>query len=216
MKREQRAEFVIAALRTLYPEARCALHYDGIPERLVVSTILSAQTTDSAVNRVTPSLWKKYPTMNQLANADRSDVEDLLKTIGLFRNKANFIIKAAGFMSTNKLPDTITGLTVIPGVGRKTANVVTGEIFGKPSVTVDTHVKRLSLRLGLSVNTSPEKIERDLKNLIPPEEQTMFCHRLITHGREVCKARKPLCSVCTMAAVCPSNKKGTHKNGLPL
>ncbi len=208
MKREHRADLVISMLKKLYPEAKCALHYDGIPERLVISTILSAQTTDSAVNRVTPSLWKKYPSMSHLANADNSDVENLLKTIGLFRNKANFIIKAAGFMSTNKLPDTIAGLTEIPGVGRKTANVVTGEIFGKPSITVDTHVKRLSLRLGLSANTSPEKIERDLKKLIPPEEQTMFCHRLITHGRKVCKARKPLCSVCALAAVCPSNKRG--------
>ncbi|MCD6588203.1 MAG: endonuclease III [Candidatus Fermentibacteraceae bacterium] len=208
MKREHTAEFVIAMLEKLYPEAKCALHYDGIPERLVVSTILSAQTTDSAVNRVTPALWKKYPTMSLLALAERSDVEVLLKTIGLFRNKADFIIRAARFMADNTLPDTISGLVEIPGVGRKTANVVTGEIFGKPSITVDTHVKRLSMRLGLSVNTSPRKIEQDLKKLIPPEDQIMFCHRLITHGRNVCRARKPLCGVCSLAAVCPSTKKG--------
>jgi endonuclease-3 len=137
MKREQRAEFVIALLKILYPEAKCALHYDGIPERLVVSTILSAQTTDSAVNRVTPALWKKYPTMRQLALAEKSDVEALLKTIGLFRNKADFIVRAARFMADNTLPDTISELVEIPGVGRKAANVVTG------SSTITPHVQSL-------------------------------------------------------------------------
>jgi endonuclease-3 len=206
MKREHRAKLVTAELKILYPEAKCRLRYDGVPERLVVATILSAQTTDSAVNRVTPELWRKYPTMQKLSVAQRSDVENLLKTIGLFRNKAGFIIRAADFLAKNRLPETITELVKIPGVGRKTANVITGEIFGRPSVTVDTHVKRLSFRLGLSENTNPDRIEQDLKRIIPVEEQTVFCHRLITHGREVCRARKPTCSTCSLTNLCLSKK----------
>ncbi len=207
MKREEKAGIIIRELKKLYPNAECQLKYDGIPERLVVATILSAQTTDTAVNKVTPALWKRYPTILDLSLADRPHVEKILKTIGLFRNKTGFIIKAAGFMAENGLPDTISELVKIPGVGRKTANVVMGEIFGKPSITVDTHVKRLSARLGLSDNTDPGKIERDLKKIIPAEEQTVFCHRLITHGRQICGARKPLCRVCSLNSICPYFKK---------
>lgn len=209
MKREERAVIVIQELKKLYPDARCLLEYQGIPHRLVVATILSAQTTDTAVNRATPALWMKYPTTGDLALAETFQVEELLKAIGLFRNKTRFIIKAAEFLEENGLPDTITELVKIPGVGRKTANVVMGEIFKQPSITVDTHVKRLSLRLGLSRNTAPEKIEMDLRKIIPPAEQTIFCHRMITHGRQVCHARKPLCSVCTLREICPASKKGS-------
>lgn len=208
MKRDSTAmvnrkiESVIKTLESLYPHAECALVYGKIPERLVIATILSAQTTDAAVNRITPMLWDKYPTMEELAGADRSDVERVLKSIGLFRNKTGFIIKAAAFMAENGLPDTIDELVKIPGVGRKTANVITGEVFGKPSITVDTHVKRLSGRLGLTAKTDPAGIEASLKKAIPPKEQTIFCHRLITHGRQVCTARKPGCEICGLSGVC--------------
>lgn len=209
MKKEERAGIIISELKKLYPHAECMLKYSGIPERLVVATILSAQTTDAAVNRVTPQLWKRYSTMEKLSSADLSHVEEILKTIGLFRNKAKFIVKAAGYMCEFGLKDSIHELVKIPGVGRKTANVVIGEIFGKPAITVDTHVKRLSGRLGLSTNTDPEKIERDLKRILPEVEQTIFSHRLITHGRQVCKARKPLCSACTLRDICPAAEKGS-------
>ncbi|MCK5785593.1 MAG: endonuclease III [Candidatus Sabulitectum sp.] len=207
---------LIELLKRLYPEAECQLRYQGIPERLVIATILSAQTTDAAVNKATPVLWKKYSTMKDLASADRSHVEDILKTIGLFRNKTGFIIKAAGFMAEKGLPDTIDELIKMPGVGRKTANVIMGEIFGQPSITVDTHVKRLSARLGLTDHTDPGKIEMDLKKIIPEEEQTMFSHRLITHGRNICKARKPLCSVCSLSSFCPYCKKWSPQKRTPL
>ncbi len=214
MKREERVGIILKELQRLYPDAECQLKYFGVPEKLVVATILSAQTTDAGVNRVTPSLWKRYPTMRELADADKTDVEEILKTIGLFRNKAGFIIKAAAFMAEKGLPEDIDELVKIPGVGRKTANVVTGEIFGKPSITVDTHVKRQSLRLGLTESNNPDKIEKELKKLIPENEQTIFCHRLITHGRKVCQARKPLCTICTLSNICPwyasQTKQGTR------
>lgn len=208
MKREERVKLIIHELAGLYPDAHCALEYLGTPEKLVIATILSAQTTDEAVNRVTPGLWAKYPDMSALASANRNEVEELLKTIGLFRNKTTSIIKAAAFLDEHGLPDTIEGLVQIPGVGRKTANVIMGEIFGMPSITVDTHVKRLSERLDLSGNENPDKIEMDLKSLIPADEQTMFSHRLISHGRQVCQARKPRCRICPLTEICPFYKSG--------
>ena len=207
MKRDARARVVLTELAKLYPDAFCALEYGGIPERLVIATILSAQTTDDAVNKATPGLWEKYPDMESLASADREQVQELLKTIGLFRNKTKSIIGAAAWIRDHGLPDTIDGLIQIPGVGRKTANVIMGEVFRKPSVTVDTHVRRLASRLDLSRNTNPDKIEADLKRIIPPGEQTMFSHRLITHGRQVCKARSPRCGICPLTGVCAFHKK---------
>ncbi len=210
MNRAERAKIILKELAELYPDAECALKYQGIPERLVIATILSAQTTDAAVNKATPGLWKKYPDMEHLAAASHKDVEELLKTIGLFRNKTKSIIKAAAFMVENGLPDTIEALVKIPGVGRKTANVILGEVFGKPAITVDTHMKRLSARLDLTGNTNPDKIEIDLKKLIPAEEQTMFSHRIITHGRQVCNARKPRCAICPLTQVCLWHKKNSE------
>ncbi|MCD4707091.1 MAG: endonuclease III [Candidatus Sabulitectum sp.] len=207
MKREDRAGILIEELKALYPKAECRLKYEGVPEKLVVATILSAQTTDAAVNKITPALWERYPTILDLSLADRPHVEKILKTIGLFRNKTGFIIKAAGFMAENGVPDTIRELVKIPGVGRKTANVIMGEVFGKPSITVDTHVKRLSSRLGLSDNISPDKIELDLKKIIPEDQQTMFSHRLVAHGRQICTARKPLCKVCSLKHICSYRKQ---------
>jgi endonuclease III len=207
MKREDRARIISNELEKLYPEAFCKLQYQGVPERLVIATILSAQTTDDAVNRATPGLWKKYPDMNSLASADNEDVQRLLKTIGLFRNKTKSIIAAAAWIRDKGLPETIDELVQIPGVGRKTANVIVGEVFGKPSITVDTHVKRLAGRLDLSRNTNPDKIEKDLKKIIPEDEQTMFSHRLITHGRQICRARNPRCGICPLTEICTFYKK---------
>ncbi len=207
MKREERAKMVVQGLEELYPEAFCRLRYQGVPERLVIATILSAQTTDEAVNKATPGLWEHYPDMESLAEAELEDVQELLKTIGLFRNKSKSIVGAAAWIRDNGLPETIEELVNIPGVGRKTANVIIGEVFHKPSITVDTHVKRLSGRLGLSGSDNPDRIEMDLKGLIPPEEQTMFSHRLITHGRQVCRARNPRCGICPFAGFCLYAKK---------
>lgn len=202
MKREERLLTVMKELEKLYPDAVCRLDYGGIPQRLVIATILSAQTTDDAVNKATPGLWKKYPDMKSLSSAEQEDVQELLKTIGLYRNKSKSIIGAAAWIHANGLPDTIEALVQIPGVGRKTANVILGEVFGKPSITVDTHVKRLSGRLDLSGSTKPDEIEADLKKVLPSEEQTIFSHRLITHGRQVCKARKPRCGICPFTGIC--------------
>jgi len=213
MKREEKVQFLIRELKILYPNARCQLDYGEMPERLLIATILSAQTTDTAVNKVTPGLWERYPTMEALASADRYEVEELLNSIGLFRNKTASITKAAGFIALKGLPDTINELVKIPGVGRKTANVIMGEVFGRPSITVDTHVKRLSERLGLSGSSNPDMIEKDLKEIIPLEEQTMFSHRLISHGRAVCRARNPLCPSCTLREHCPAYKEGALKKG---
>ncbi|HPF32903.1 MAG TPA: endonuclease III [Candidatus Sabulitectum sp.] len=207
MKREERAKMVVQGLEELYPEAFCKLQYQGVPERLVIATILSAQTTDEAVNKATPGLWERYPDMESLAEAELEDVQELLKTIGLFRNKSKSIVGAAAWIRDNGLPETIEELVKIPGVGRKTANVIIGEVFHKPSITVDTHVKRLSGRLGLSGSDNPDRIEMDLKGLIPQEEQTMFSHRLITHGRQVCRARNPRCGICPFAGFCLYTKK---------
>jgi len=207
MRRKERADLVRKELEKLYPEAFCKLEYGGIPERLVIATILSAQTTDDAVNKATPGLWNNYPDMESLASADREKVEELLKTIGLFRNKTKSIIGAAAWIRDNGLPETIEELIQIPGVGRKTANVIVGEVFGKPSVTVDTHVRRLASRLDLSRNANPDKIEADLKKIIPRDEQTMFSHRLITHGRQICRARAPRCGICPLTEICAFYKK---------
>lgn len=207
MKREERARMVASELEKLYPKAFCRLRYGGVPQRLVIATILSAQTTDDAVNKATPGLWARFPDMESLAEAELGEVQELLRTIGLFRNKSRSIVKAAAWMRDNGLPDTIEELTEIPGVGRKTANVILGEVFHKPSITVDTHVKRLSGRLDLSRSENPDKIEKDLKRIIPPEQQTMFSHRLITHGRQVCKARKPRCGICPLTDICAYYRK---------
>ncbi len=207
MKRDERARVVLKELEILYPKAFCRLEYGGIPERLVIATILSAQTTDDAVNKATPGLWNKYPDMESLASADREKVEELINTIGLFRNKTKSIIGAAAWIRDNGLPETIEELIQIPGVGRKTANVIVGEIFGRPSITVDTHVRRLASRLDLSRNKNPDKIEADLKRIIPLDEQTMFSHRLITHGRQICRARSPRCGICPLTDVCSFYKK---------
>jgi len=206
-KQEQdRIRRILSLLKAEYPDAQCALtHAD--PLQLLIATILSAQCTDVRVNQVTPGLFQRYPTTRDLAEAELSDLENLIRSTGFFRNKAKNIKGACQQLVSKfngKIPQSMEELLTLPGVARKTANVVLGSAFGIPSgVVVDTHVFRLSHRLRLAHAKTPEKVEQDLMRKIPREEWINFSHRLIFHGRRVCTARKPLCHVCSLGAVCP-------------
>jgi endonuclease-3 len=200
------ARRVVKALARAYPDARCALaHCD--PYQLLVATILSAQCTDARVNLVTPALFERYPDAARLARATQEDVEALIHSTGFFRAKAkNLRAMAAAVVDRHggSVPDDLDALTALPGVGRKTANVVLGNAFDVASgVVVDTHVKRLAYRLGLSEGRDPKIIERDLMRVIPSREWVDLSHRLIEHGRKVCVARKPRCSACPLEPLCP-------------
>ena len=194
-------------LAARYPQVTTALDYRSAWE-LLVATILSAQSTDVVVNQVTPELFRRYPTVADLAAADRAEVEVAIHATGFFRNKARSIQGAAAYLLEHhggEVPETIDELVELPGVGRKTANVVLGTYFSRnEGVVVDTHVGRLSRRLGLTTNTDPVKVERDLMALVPMEEWTIFSHRLIWFGREVCTAKDPRCDRCELADLCPS------------
>ncbi len=203
--RRQRARQIARALGRAYPDAECALRHDG-PWQLLVATILSAQCTDAMVNQVTPSLFAAYPGPKELAAAPASRVEALIKRTGFFRQKTKSIhatARAVVEQHGGRVPDVMEELVELPGIGRKTANVILGTAFGKPAIFVDTHVRRLSNRLGLTTNDDPVKIEFDLQPLLPPKEWTAFAHRLIHHGRQICVARKPRCSSCPVAKWCP-------------
>jgi endonuclease-3 len=200
-----RARRLVRLLARAYPDAHCALHHHG-PLQLLVATILSAQCTDARVNMVTPALFTRYPDAAAFANAKPRELEKLIHSTGFFRNKARNIIACCQQLVARhggEVPATMEELVPLPGVGRKTANVILGNAFGVPGIPVDTHVGRLSQRLGLTTASDPVKIERDLARLIPRKEWTMFGHRLIFHGRQVCHARKPLCEQCTLAELCP-------------
>jgi len=201
---------IIKELQKQYPDTRCFLHYKT-PFQLVCAVILSAQCTDERVNMVVPGLFKAFPTPEKLAQAKLKDVEVLIHSTGFYHNKAKNLIGFAQNLLTlygGKLPKTIQELILLPGVGRKTANVVLGEIYGiSEGITVDTHVTRLSNRLGWTKHQDAVKVEQDLMKIVPKEEWLHFSHRLIQHGRKVCDARKPLCGVCTLAKWCPSAEK---------
>ncbi|UCF32352.1 MAG: endonuclease III [Phycisphaerales bacterium] len=209
--RKKRTKRVLTALRKLYPDADCALHHQNAYQ-LLVATILSAQSTDETVNKVTPALFKEYPTPKKLAAAKREDIEAMIKSTGFFRNKAKSILGAAQKITEEfggEVPDEMNSLLTLPGVARKTANVILGTWFGKnEGVVVDTHVGRLATRLGLTWSSRNEKdagrIEDDLISLFPRKEWTFLGHALIWHGRKVCSARKPDCEKCTLAKHCPS------------
>ncbi len=200
-------EETIARLKSVYPEARTALDWSN-PLELLVATILSAQTTDVRVNAVTPNLFAKYPTAADYAGADPTELEEDIRPTGFFRNKAKSLRGMARTLADDhagEVPRTMHELVALPGVGRKTANVVLGNAFGiDEGVVVDTHVRRLSNRLGFTIQSDPEKIERDLMQTVPKRERTVFSHLLILHGRSVCKARKPACVDCVVNDLCPS------------
>ena len=194
------------ALFRIYPKATCALKHQGAFE-LTVATILSAQCTDERVNMVTPGLFKKYRSVRAFAEADAADLENDIRSTGFFRNKARSIqgfARAILEQHGGEVPRDLDALVKLPGIGRKTANVILGTAFAlATSVVVDTHVQRLSQRMGLSSEESPEKIEQDLMKLVPQEDWILFGHAMIWHGRQICIARKPKCSECPLAADCP-------------
>lgn len=192
-------------LARLYPDARCSLDYAN-PLQLLVSTILAAQCTDQRVNQITPALFARYPDAHAFATAAPKELEKLIQSTGFFRNKARNIMKCCRELVERhggEVPATMEALVPLAGVGRKTANVVLGNAFGVPGLAVDTHVTRLSQRLGLTTHTDAVKIERDLMPLVPESEWSLFSLRLIYHGRQVCHARKPLCEECSLARLCP-------------
>ena len=193
-----------------YPDAHCELDFAS-PLELLVATVLSAQTTDRTVNQVTPTVFAKYPTAADYAGADRGELEALLKPTGFFRNKTDSLIKLGSALVERfggEVPGRQKDLVTLPGVGRKTANVVLGNAFGVPGITVDTHFGRLSRRFGWTREDDPVKVEHEVGALIPRKEWTILSHRLIWHGRRICHARRPACGACPVAHWCPSYGEG--------
>ncbi len=203
--RRKRARLISRRLARLYPDAHCALRHED-PLQLLIATILSAQCTDVRVNLVTPALFARYSDAPAFANATQDELETLIKSTGFFRNKARNIIaccQAIVHEHGGKVPSTLEELVPLPGIGRKTANVVLGDAFHVPGITVDTHVGRLSRRMGLTTHTDAVKVEHDLMDLIPRKDWTPFSHRMIFHGRQICFARKPNCDGCKVKDICP-------------
>ncbi|WP_411676629.1 endonuclease III [Caproicibacter sp.] len=212
MTKKQRAVLAIQALKKEYPDAICSLTYAD-PLQLLIATRLSAQCTDARVNMVTPELFERFPNLDAFCNAGVEEIEPIIHSCGLYKTKARDILAMCRMLKSDFggiVPDTIEELTKLPGVGRKTANLVAGDIYGKPAVVTDTHCIRICGRLGLSEGKDPFKVEMQLKKILPPEESNDFCHRLVLHGRAVCTARNPDCSKCCMKEFCknPVQKMG--------
>jgi endonuclease-3 len=207
---KRRARRMARVLAETHPDAHCELdHVDAL--QLTVATVLSAQTTDKKVNEVTPKLFARYPGAADLAGADRAEMEVILKPTGFFRAKTDSVMKLGRALVERfdgVVPRTMAELVSLPGVGRKTANVILGNAFGVPGLTVDTHFQRLVHRFGWTTETDPVKIEKIVGDLIEKRDWTMFSHRIIFHGRRVCHARKPACGACTLASLCPSYGTG--------
>lgn len=205
--RRERTSALLARLADAYPDSKCSLDHDG-PLQLVVATVLSAQCTDAAVNRATPALFARFRTAEDFANATQEEMEEALRSLNFYRNKAKSLIglgRALVERHGGEVPVDIDALTALPGVGRKTANVVLGVGFGiSEGVVVDTHVKRIAARLGLTREEEPERIERDLLPLLEGPDRIIFTHRIIDHGRAVCTARRAFCDRCTLVDLCPS------------
>ena len=204
MRKKEIAEFAVEQLKADYPDAICSLDAND-PLQLIIATRLSAQCTDARVNLVTPGLFAKYPTIDDYASANIEDVEAIVRPCGFYHMKARDIIGMAQMIRDEyggTVPDTIDELVKLPGVGRKTANLIVGDVYGKPAVVADTHLIRISNRLGLVKTKDPYKVEMELKKLLPPEESNDFCHRCVLHGRAVCDARKPKCEICNLKRVC--------------
>ena len=204
MTKKELALQSVEALKTEYPDALCSLTASN-PLELLIATRLSAQCTDARVNLVTPALFEKYPTLDDYCNADVKDIEEIIHSCGFYHGKARDIVAMAQKIKSDfggKVPDTIEGLTSLQGVGRKTANLIMGDIYKQPAVVCDTHLIRIANRLGLVSTKDPVKVEFALKKLLPPEESNDFCHRAVLHGRAVCTARKAYCEKCCMNGFC--------------
>ncbi len=204
MTKKQIAENAVEALKKEYPDAICSLIYTD-PLQLLIATRLAAQCTDARVNIVTPALFERFKTVDDFAEATEEEVAEYIKSCGLYKTKSRDIVAMAQMLRDKfgeVVPDNIDDLTKLPGIGRKTANLVCGDIFGKPAVVVDTHCIRITRRLGLHDLKDQKKIEFALRDLLPPKESNDFCHRLVLHGRAVCQARKPMCENCCMNEFC--------------
>ncbi|NLM74852.1 MAG: endonuclease III [Clostridiaceae bacterium] len=209
MKRKDKVKAILDELSALYPDAGCSLDFTNALE-LLVATQLAAQCTDARVNIVTKDLFKKYRTVEDYAGADLQELEQDIRPTGFFRNKAKNIKECCIKLITDfdgKVPDTMEELLTLPGVGRKTANVILSTIYGKPGIIVDTHCSRLAGRIGLTKSKNPNIIEKDLMKIVPKSQWSMFSHYLVFHGRNVCNARKPKCEICTILAYCDYGKK---------
>ncbi len=205
MTKKQRALAAVEALKALYPDAVCSLEAAD-PLQLLIATRLSAQCTDARVNMVTPALFARFPTLDTFAQARPEEVGEYIRSCGLYQTKARDIVSMCIMLRDHYggvMPDTVEELTKLPGVGRKTANLICGDVFGKPAVVADTHCIRISGRLGLTDSKDPYKVEMQLRKLLPPEESNAFCHRLVHFGRDVCSARSPKCGICPLADCCP-------------
>lgn len=208
MTKKQRALLCVEALEKEYPEAICSLNYED-PLQLLIATRLSAQCTDERVNKVTPALFEKYPDLESFCNADVSDIEKLIYSCGFYKTKANDIKELSIKIRDDfggRVPDSLEKLTSLPGVGRKTANLIMGDVYKQPAIVADTHLIRITNLLGLVDNKDPKKVELELKKIIPGEKSNDFCHRAVLHGRAVCIARRPKCDKCCMKDYCKSAK----------
>ena len=198
---KDRVRVILDTLAQLYPESLCALQYEK-PHELLFAVILSAQCTDARVNMVTPALFARYPTLEAFAEADVTEVEELIRSCGFYHTKARNIVETAGILADQyggRVPDTMEALTALPGVGRKTANLILGDVYKVPgSVVTDTHCIRIANRLELCASKEPRAVEEALRAVLPPEESSDFCHRLVLHGRALCTARKPKCTACPL------------------
>ena len=204
MTKKERAKLLVEGLKKEYPDAICSLVADN-PFELLVATRLSAQCTDARVNLVTPELFKKYRTLDDYVNADVKDIENIIHSCGFYHGKARDIIEMARGVRdrfNGVVPDNIDDLTSLSGVGRKTANLIVGDVYKKPAVVADTHLIRLTNRMGLVNTKDPKKVEMELKKILPPEESNDFCHRCVLHGRAVCTARKANCENCCLNELC--------------
>lgn len=207
---KHRATKIYDILGKVFPEAKCELDFKN-PLQLLIATVLSAQCTDKRVNMVTPALFTKYPTVRDFAEGKREDIEELIRSTGFYRNKATSILGLASAIETEfggEVPNTLAQLVELPGVGRKTANVVLSNAFAVPGITVDTHVGRIARRLGWTTNTDPVKVEFDLMEVFASKKWTLLNHRLIFFGRRICHAKKPACGACPVAKMCPSFGEG--------
>lgn len=209
MTKKEKASLAVSLLKNEYPDSLCSLEYSD-PIQLLIATRLSAQCTDARVNMIAPVLFEKYPDLDSLCDAEQEDVENIIRSCGFFRTKARDIIAMSNMLRERYdgiVPDTIEELIKLPGVGRKTANLICGDVYKKPAVVADTHLIRITGLLGLVNSKDPYKVEMQLREILPMEESNDFCHRVVLHGRAVCVARSPKCEKCCMNNICDYYKQ---------